>query len=233
MVSRIKLLLGVAGLLLLAACSNPAADIAGEACDELGGEEFLAANSGLVAFIDRLREAEPDSSVPEGDDAVKELATIRETEFWAELADQCPALTETLEAGPSRAELEAIVQGVTDAQRAIEDFQFQVEGGLTYGGVLDEWPAVSASAVRGVRDFQDSIDSLPSGLPSDDLTDLLAFSLAVANMHDEWAAVHDAVGTYIRDDGSESAISSAYSEAIDASDKAADERDKALTPGSG
>ena len=217
---------------LISGCGSATADLAQDACTDLAGDNFLDANSGLVDYIDELRGLDPEASIPEGEEAVQEPEALRETEFWNELTESCPELSSILEAGPSRAELEAIAEGVTDAERAIEDFQFQVEGGLTYGGILDSWPATSALAARGLNDFNDSADSLPAGLPSDDLTDLLAYSLAVASWHDEWAAVHDAVRQYIREDGSESAVADAYSAALDVQQRVETARDDALTPGS-
>lgn len=229
---RIRIAAILAMAVLISGCGSATADLAEDACTDLAGDDFLDANSGLVDYIDELRELEPEASIPEGEEAVQEPEALRESEFWNELSESCPDLSSTLEAGPSRSELEAIAEGITDAEEAIEDFQFQVEGGLTYGGLLDSWPATSALAARGLDDFNDSADSLPAGLPSDDLTDLLAYSLAVASWHDEWAAVHDAVRQYIREDGAESAISDAYSAALDVQQRVETARDDALTPGS-
>lgn len=218
--------------LLLAGCGSATADLAQEACTDLSGMEFLDANSGLVAYIDDLRELEPDVSIPEGEEAVQDPEALQETEFWTELVESCPELSSTLEAGPSRQELESIAEGLEKAERAIEDFQFQVDGGLTYGGILESWPATSALAARGLTDFNDSAESLPSGLPGDDLVDLLGYSVAVAAWHDEWASVAEAVRQYIREDGSESAVSTAYLDALAAQDNVDSAREKALTPGS-
>lgn len=231
--STSRLIIATVCCLVLTACGSPVGDLAAEACADLSGESFFDANTGLVDYVDQLRRLDPDVSIPAGDEAVQDPAELRESEFWIALDGECPSLVETLEGGPTRSELEEIASGIVDAFRAVEDFEFQVDGGLTYGGLLESWPATSAAAARGVIDFTSSVDRLPVGLPAADRVGLIGFGIAVAEYHDAWSEVHEAVRIYIREDGPELAISETYSAAIEAGMWAKDAEDIALTPGPG
>jgi hypothetical protein len=233
-VKRLTLIV-LAVVLMVPACGggSPEADLAEEACTELEGMEFLAANTAMIGYIDRLAELRTDEEMPSGEEAVQDPAALQELTFFSELKERCPTLAETLEAGPTRSELEEIAAGLITAHRELEDFMFQVEGGLTYGDLMAGWPQTSARVSRGLADFNDSVDRLPGGLPADDLIDLVSYALTVATLHDDWAEVHDAVTGYIRDDEPESAISRAFSSVMDSVDRADEAKDVALKPGEG
>lgn len=134
--------------------------------------------------------------------------------------------------GTSAEDLEEILTPAVEAHDLLEDFQRQIEGGLTYGEVLSTWPHVSAD-VRGlVDDITDDLESLED-LGEADLEDLSNYVETIAVSHDSWSEVHAAVGAHIRDDAPEATISQRFDSAIRVTESLDAKRAIALNPGVG
>ncbi len=114
------------------------------------------------------------------------------------------------------------------AHEALENFELQIDAGLTYGDMMADWPAVSATVIANL----DVIDVIfDEDFPESEITDSLAYSLGIARAHDAWAETVDAVRGFIRDDESESAITTKYSAADRSMNGLDDLQDAALSPG--
>jgi hypothetical protein len=134
--------------------------------------------------------------------------------------------------GTSAQDLEALLVPAVEAQDLLEDFQRQVEGGLTYGDVLEQWPQVSAD-VRGlIDDITDELETL-ADLSEADLEDLTNYVQVIAASHDSWSHVHSSVGDFIRDDAPESDISTRLNSAIRVTETLDAARAVAINPGQG
>lgn len=148
--------------------------------------------------------------------------------WWRRLALLTALAVAVASCGSSGANAEELADEVAplvEGHDALRDFMFQIEGGLTYGDLLAEWPTTSATVRRSLDDFD--IES------SDDSNscDATVYSLGIALAHDEMSGIHDAVGGYIRDDEPEWKIGTAFESAEVAMEALSAMRDDALAPG--
>ena len=126
--------------------------------------------------------------------------------------------------GANEEDLAAAVAPLVDAHDALEDWQFRVEAGLSYGDILSEWPDVSA-------DVRSDLDLEALELGEDDSCDAVAYLTAIAAVHDQWSEVREAVRSFIQDEGSESLIASEYAQVDRMIDEMETTKPYALTPG--
>jgi hypothetical protein len=127
-------------------------------------------------------------------------------------------------------DLAALADPVVEAQELLENFENQVAAGLTYGDMRTTWPPISAE-VSGLLDDVTDQPQAVTDLPEADRDELLDYAFAVALAHDRWAATSQAVSDFLSDDGPESEITTAYSDATQSMEDLDDLRRAALEPG--
>ena len=121
---------------------------------------------------------------------------------------------------------EDFIEPLVNAHNALTAFDAKVSAGLTYGGVLEEWPNVSAVVVVALA----QVEVASKDFPESEVIDTLAYKLAIARSAYAWAETVDAVRGHICDEEPESAISTTLS-AVDSAMLLLDGlKDNALTP---
>ena len=122
---------------------------------------------------------------------------------------------------------EALMEPLVNAHNALTAFDAKVSAGLTYGGVLEEWPNVSAVVVVALA----RVEVASKDFPESEVIDTLAYKLAIARSAYAWSETVNAVRGHIQDDEPESAISTTLS-AVDSAMLLLDRlKEHALTPG--
>jgi len=101
--------------------------------------------------------------------------------------------------------LEAALLPFTDAQRSLEDFQYKVEGGLSYGDMLNEWPNVSAAVMRSFDDFE------IGQIARSNVCDTERYYDQIEMSHADWADTVAAARAYLQEEMGSSAISTSHS----------------------
>jgi hypothetical protein len=152
-------------------------------------------------------------------------AIMRGIRYWTVGVAMALLLTACGGGGLSEEEVAEYMEPLTAAHDELLNWQFRVEGGLTYGDIISDWPDTSA-AVRGDLDRFDAGD-----VPESEQCDAGVYALSIALAHDGWGQVRQSIRDYIYEDGPEDAVGDELEDTMLLMDVTESAREKALRPG--